>query len=340
VGYELISVAVGDFNGDRRPDLATANIGNNNVSVLLGTGNGSFSPATNFGVGSRPISVAVGDFNADGRPDLTVANTVSNNVSVLLNTTTSNNPPVAGNDTVTANQNTALTIPVATLLANDSDPDGNPLSITAVSNAVNGTISLNDNGTAANGADDFVVFTPTSGFSGDASFNYTLSDGQGATASGTVTVAVGINLDGGNNNDNLQGTPGNDILTGNNAQDTLSGGAGNDSLTGGNGDDQLFGGDGRDTLLGGNGQDRLFGGKGDDILTGNNGSDTFVLASNSGTDTITDFSFGNDRIGLSNGLTFADLSFAGNEILVGGQTLAILTGFDTTTLTQGNFVAV
>jgi hypothetical protein len=44
-------------------DLAVANFGSNNVSILLGTGTGSFGTATNFAVGSFPVSVAVGDFN-------------------------------------------------------------------------------------------------------------------------------------------------------------------------------------------------------------------------------------------------------------------------------------
>ena len=49
-----ISVAVGDFNGDGKQDLATANGGSNNVSVLLGNGAGGFSAATNFGAGTGP----------------------------------------------------------------------------------------------------------------------------------------------------------------------------------------------------------------------------------------------------------------------------------------------
>ncbi len=60
------SVAVGDFNGDGNPDLAVANFGDNNVSILLGNGAGGFGAATNFAVGIYPQSVAVGDFNGDG----------------------------------------------------------------------------------------------------------------------------------------------------------------------------------------------------------------------------------------------------------------------------------
>ncbi|WP_460952481.1 beta strand repeat-containing protein, partial [Spirosoma daeguense] len=78
------SVAVGDFNGDGKLDLVSANRGSNNVSVLLNNGAGGFGAAINFPVGSAPSSVAVGDFNGDGRLDLAISNGGSGNVSVLL----------------------------------------------------------------------------------------------------------------------------------------------------------------------------------------------------------------------------------------------------------------
>src|SRR5215472_7060218 len=83
------SVAVGDFNADGIPDLAVANSYSNDVSVLLGNGDGTFQTARNFGAGSFPTYVAVGDFNGDGVPDLVVTNAgtppdYSNDVSVLL----------------------------------------------------------------------------------------------------------------------------------------------------------------------------------------------------------------------------------------------------------------
>ncbi|WP_242728670.1 DUF4347 domain-containing protein [Microcoleus vaginatus] len=77
------SVAVGDFNKDGNSDLVTANNATNNVSLLLGNGDGTFGTATYFGVGSRPYTVAVGDFNGDGNSDLATANQTSNNVSIL-----------------------------------------------------------------------------------------------------------------------------------------------------------------------------------------------------------------------------------------------------------------
>ena len=87
-GLVLVSVAVGDFNGDGKLDLAVANANSNNVSILLGTGTGSFAAATNFAAGTDPLSVAVGDFNGDGKLDLAVANDDADHVSILLGTGT------------------------------------------------------------------------------------------------------------------------------------------------------------------------------------------------------------------------------------------------------------
>jgi uncharacterized repeat protein (TIGR01451 family) len=72
---------MGDFNGDGKADLAVANGGSDNVSILLGNGNGTFQAAVNYNV-HGPRSVAVGDFNGDGKPDLAVANAFGT-VSIL-----------------------------------------------------------------------------------------------------------------------------------------------------------------------------------------------------------------------------------------------------------------
>jgi hypothetical protein len=89
-GSSPSAVAVGDFNGDGKQDLAVANYYSANVSVLLGKGDGTFLPAVNYAAGVGPDAVAVGDFNGDGKPDLAVANLGTypyysdSSVSVLL----------------------------------------------------------------------------------------------------------------------------------------------------------------------------------------------------------------------------------------------------------------
>jgi Ca2+-binding RTX toxin-like protein len=84
----------------------------------------------------------------------------------------------------------------------------------------------------------------------------------------------------------------------------------------------------------------LRGGLGNDTLTGGNGGDVFVFASGDGTDTITDFKLSNDKIGLTGGLTFENLSFSGNNIIFGTEVLVVLTGVNTNTLTASHFLTV
>ncbi|WP_345774846.1 DUF4082 domain-containing protein [Rhizobium sp. K102] len=104
-------------------------------------------------------------------------------VDVVYNQT-SNVLPVAANDNgYTTYSSTALSIAAASLLANDTDGDGDTLSITGVNGAVHGTVSFNSQTKT-------VIFTPTAGYTGAASFSYTVSDGFGGTASATVSLTV------------------------------------------------------------------------------------------------------------------------------------------------------
>ncbi|MGF1933493.1 MAG: VCBS domain-containing protein [Nostoc sp. ChiQUE02] len=99
-----------------------------------------------------------------------------------------NQPPTAVNDTANTNEDTAVTINV---LANDTDPDGNPRSLDSFTNPTNGTVTRNDNGTPTNLTDDQLVYTPNANYNGNDSFTYTINDGKGGTA--TATVALTIN---------------------------------------------------------------------------------------------------------------------------------------------------
>ncbi len=94
VGLSPLTAVVGNFNGDRWPDIATANFGGNNVTILLGNSNsnGNFTQAAGSPVatpsGGRPWGIAVGRFNADQHLDLAVANRNLGSVSILLGTGT------------------------------------------------------------------------------------------------------------------------------------------------------------------------------------------------------------------------------------------------------------
>lgn len=84
------SLVLGDWNGDKKIDLATANETANSVSVRMGSGDGDFSGGMDYsftagtGTATNPFSITSGDINGDGVPDLITPNLNSNNVSVLL----------------------------------------------------------------------------------------------------------------------------------------------------------------------------------------------------------------------------------------------------------------
>ena len=80
------AVAVGDFNGDNRLDLAVTNSSNNTIGILTGKGDGTFNAATSIssGTGTNPMAVVAADFNGDMHLDLAVANYGTNTVGVFL----------------------------------------------------------------------------------------------------------------------------------------------------------------------------------------------------------------------------------------------------------------
>ena len=84
VGANPTSVAVGDFSGDGKTDLAVAVSSNNAVKVLKNNGDGTFGAEVTHPVMSNPKSVTVGDFNGDGKLDLAAVNSTSQTLSVLV----------------------------------------------------------------------------------------------------------------------------------------------------------------------------------------------------------------------------------------------------------------
>ena len=85
VGNMPNSVATGDFNNDGTVDLAIADRSDNNLLILLGNGDGTFTAALNEPVtGNKPSAVIAVDLNKDGRLDLVATNATDNTISVFL----------------------------------------------------------------------------------------------------------------------------------------------------------------------------------------------------------------------------------------------------------------
>jgi hypothetical protein len=105
--------------------------------------------------------------------------TASATVNITVNRVVQNAPPDAVDDAATTTENTPVNVNV---LANDSDPNGDALTVTGSSHGSNGTVTNNNNGT--------LTYTPNPGFVGSDQFTYTVSDGKGGTDTAKVTVIV------------------------------------------------------------------------------------------------------------------------------------------------------
>jgi hypothetical protein len=140
VGTSPYSVAIGDIDGDGKPDLAVVNYYSDAVSVLHNTGISgtvSFATKVDLATGRHPASVAIGDIDGDGKPDLAVANTNSDNVSVFCNIGSSGTPGFAAKvDFTTGNSPYSVAI-------GDMDGDGKPDLATA--NSIANQVSVLQN---------------------------------------------------------------------------------------------------------------------------------------------------------------------------------------------------
>ncbi|MCE9673977.1 Ig-like domain-containing protein [Myxococcus stipitatus] len=105
---------------------------------------------------------------------------LTDTATVRVTVTPVGDAPIAADDVASTDEDAVLVIPTATLLANDMDVDSDALRVASVGTAVHGTVTL---------ADDKVTFTPEANYFGNASFDYTVSDGL-MTSTATVEVTV------------------------------------------------------------------------------------------------------------------------------------------------------
>ncbi len=161
------AVADTDADGDTLSITGTSKPANgtvtNDAQTVTYTPNAGFS-----GIDSFTYTISDGNGGTD-----------SATVTVTVNEVAQNQPPVAVDDNTRTSRDTPVVISV---LANDSDPDGDSLEITQ--------ITPPSNGSAVNNPDGTITYTPDSGFKGTDAFTYTISDGRGGSDSATVTVKV------------------------------------------------------------------------------------------------------------------------------------------------------
>ncbi len=156
--------------GDGPFTLSSGSATHGTVTVNLPANTVSYTPAANFN-GTDSFTYTVKDTDNQ-----------TSTASVNMTVTPVNDLPVAVEDARSTPSGTQLIVTAASLAANDTDIDGDALTVTAVSGATNGVVVL---------LTGSVTFTPTPGFVGTAGFDYTVTDGL-KTAVGHVTVAVTV----------------------------------------------------------------------------------------------------------------------------------------------------
>ncbi|MEO6296734.1 MAG: Ig-like domain-containing protein, partial [Dokdonella sp.] len=162
-----INVLGNDSDPDGDPLTITSITAPGNGTAVISGNNVIYTSSTAAGIASFTYTIS------DGRGGTATA-TVAVTVGPLPN-----RPPVAVND----DANTSLGVPVTiNVLVNDSDPDGDPLTITSITAPANGTAAISGNS---------VIYTPGPvGAASIVSFDYTISDGRGGTATATVRIVI------------------------------------------------------------------------------------------------------------------------------------------------------
>ncbi|BAP58128.1 VCBS repeat-containing protein [Thioploca ingrica] len=158
-----------DTDPDSDPLTVTLTTPTSHGTVTLNPdGSFTYTPAANFS-GTDSYTYTVSDGQA------------TSTATVTIQINGDNDPPLAANDSYTTNEDQPLTIAVPGVLANDTDLDGDPLTVTLTTPTSHGAVTLNSDGS--------FTYTPNANFSGTDIFSYTVSDGQ-ATSTATVTITV------------------------------------------------------------------------------------------------------------------------------------------------------
>jgi len=188
VGTHPYDGALGDFNGDGKPDLAVANNSTNNISVLLGNGDGTFGAKTDYDVGQPAYGVAITDLNSDGKLDIVAETSFSatQRVSVLLGNGNGTFQPRVDYSFSGLAQPKSI---VASDLNNDTKPD------IVVINGSGATVFLgNGDGTlkppANYGSSNFATSVAVGDFNADSKIDLAVSS-YGFGTNGVVSIMLG-----------------------------------------------------------------------------------------------------------------------------------------------------
>jgi hypothetical protein len=170
---EDAAISVPVLVNDTDPEGATLQVtavtqgAHGTVSIMDGGRQVAYWPAADYsGTDSFTYTISDGDGGTD-------------TATVDVTVTPVNDPPDAVNDAATTAEDTAVTVAVKT---NDTDPDGDALTVTSVTQGSKGSSSINAGGT--------VTYTPNANANGSDSFTYTISDGHGGSDTATVNVTI------------------------------------------------------------------------------------------------------------------------------------------------------
>ncbi|MFW2587405.1 Ig-like domain-containing protein [Sagittula sp. SSi028] len=294
-----------DPEGDTLTVQSIDGVTNGTAEIDPVTGNVIFTPDAGF-VGEGTVDYTVSDGNGG-----------TDTATITITVTDDNSAPEAIDDAYETGPNAPLTL---TPLANDSDPDGDPLTITSITQPDNGTAELDP-------TTGEILYTPNPEFTGVDTLEYTIDDGEGGTDTATITIGVGTAngglgvidtdvfpvdpalqpldpLDG--LDEDADPTDDLDTVTGTSGADLISTGDDADVINAGGGNDTVYSGIDDDRVGLGGGDDYIYDPQGADTISGGAGNDTIIV----GTDTFSDYegddeafapgAFLNDTLGFTN----------------------------------------